>query len=106
MILVITAPKVKSRFRVGIESPPRYALRVADVKIPTTRQTITLPIVTVRRLEILAKDGWFGSDVAGVAASLVEAGIRRARRDNYLPDDKLAEAKALTAKPANRRRPA
>ena len=89
---------VKSRFRVGIESPPRYDWGVADVKIPTTRKTITLSLLSVRRLELLASDGWFGSDVSGVAARLIESGLQRARRDGYLPDDRLAEAKSLTRK--------
>ena len=77
---------------------------VADVKIPTTRKTITLSLLSVRRLELLASDGWFGSDVSGVAARLIESGLQRARRDGYLPDDRLAEAKAVTAKQTTRGR--
>ena len=95
---------VKSRFRVGIESPSRYDWGVADLKIPTTRKTITLSLLSVRRLELLASDGWFGSDVSGVAARLIESGLQRARRDGYLPDDRLAEAKAVTAKQTTRGR--
>lgn len=58
-------------------------------KSPTVRKTITLSVATVERLERLANAGWFGSDAAGVATNLVEAGLRQAREKGYLPDDRV-----------------
>src|SRR5260370_35684936 len=102
------SPLASQGSRVVFESEsslPQDMLRgVADVKIPTTRKTITLSLLTVRRLELLAQDGWFGSDVAGVATSLVEAGVRRARSEGYLTEERLAEARALTERSAKRGR--
>ena len=51
---------------------------------PGKRKYCTLSPVAIRRLERLAKGGSHGSSVPRVMTSLIEEGIRLARKDSFL----------------------
>ena len=57
---------------------------MAQGKAATSRKAITLAVATWRHLEVLATKGIHGTDVTGVAASLIEEGVRNAVRDGFL----------------------
>jgi hypothetical protein len=57
---------------------------MAEGKAPTRRKTITLAVETIRYLEELATKGTHGSDIAGVARTLIEQGVRDAIRDHFI----------------------
>jgi hypothetical protein len=57
---------------------------MAQGKAPTTRKNITFNVATLKYLEALAAKGTHGSDVADVARTLVENGIREAIKEGFL----------------------
>ena len=57
---------------------------MAEGKAPTRRKTITLSVATIKYLEELATKGTHGSDIAGVARTLVEEGIRIAIKERFI----------------------
>ena len=63
---------------------------MAEGKVPTRRKTVTLTETSIRYLETLAAKGTHGSDVVGVARTLIEEGIRQAIKDRFIDmiDDK------------------
>ena len=54
-----------------------------DRPIPTKRRACTLAVATIERLERLK--GTHGTTVAGVMTTLIEAGIREAMKEGFLP---------------------
>lgn len=57
---------------------------MAEGKTITRRKTVTLAETTIKYLENLAAAGTHGSDVTGVARTLIESGIRRAIKDGFI----------------------
>ena len=58
-----------------------------EADLPGVRQACTLDPIMLERLRKLAKGKWFGRSVPKVMVTLIENGIREARRDGYLTLD-------------------
>lgn len=58
-------------------------------KIPTERLQVMLSLKTHALLAILAEKGTHGTSPTDVAKSLIENGIRRAKRDGFLTDNDI-----------------
>jgi hypothetical protein len=62
---------------------------MAKAKIQTERLQVMLALKTHALLAILADKGMHGTSPTDVAKSLIELGIREARKDGFLTDDDL-----------------
>lgn len=56
----------------------------AQGKSETIRKNVTFSATTIEYLEELAAKGTHGSDVVSVIRTMVEEGVRRAIRDNFI----------------------
>jgi hypothetical protein len=59
-----------------------------EFEAKTERKTCTLAVLTIRRLERLAKRATHGTSVPKIMTNFIEAGVRQAINEGYLrPDD-------------------
>lgn len=58
-------------------------------KIPTERLQVMLAAKTHALLAVLAEKGTHGTSATDVAKSLIEQGIRDAKKDGFLSDEDL-----------------
>ena len=55
-----------------------------DKPIPTARRSCTLAAVSLRRLQRLKVRGAYGTTVAGIMTTFIEAGLREANEKGYI----------------------
>lgn len=61
---------------------------MAYEKLSTKQLKVTLAVITVEQLAQLMKQGAHGTSVPDVAKTLIEEGLRQAKKDGHLkPDD-------------------